>query len=200
MDPQGESSTTPAPVSPTPAPEPAKKDSHGITIAALAIFILLSLAAVAFLYYQNQQLKTMLANYQTTPVPTATPDVTANWKTYTNLQEGFSFKYPPAWSESTSSAKIANGKEFRIETDKGEFINGTVFNEPDSTFNEQAWSKQIKLNDGKALVITYTNSLGPDAKGGTADIAIFDQILSTFKFTEASATPSSSLLPSSLPQ
>ena len=47
------------------------KDNHGITVAAMAVFVLLSLTAVAFLYYQNQQLKTMLASYQLyTPQPT----------------------------------------------------------------------------------------------------------------------------------
>lgn len=57
-------------------------DNHWITILSMAVFVLLSLAAVAFLYYQNQQLKTMLANYQVTP--SATPDVTANWRQITS--------------------------------------------------------------------------------------------------------------------
>lgn len=76
------------------------KDPHGITIAAMAIFILLSLAAVAFFYYQNQQLKSMLASYQqvqVSPTPSATTDPTASWKTYTNIVMGFSVKLPPSW-------------------------------------------------------------------------------------------------------
>lgn len=73
---------------------------HGIAILSMTIFILLSLAAVAFLYYQNQELKGMLAGYQTpaaSPTPTATDDPTAGWKTYTNSQIGFSFEYPSDW-------------------------------------------------------------------------------------------------------
>lgn len=68
MDPQ-------APVNPPTFPKPFKpKDNHWITIAAMAVFVLLSLSAVIFLYYQNQQLKTMLAAYQNqTPAPTAIP-------------------------------------------------------------------------------------------------------------------------------
>jgi hypothetical protein len=88
------------PVAQSPETPQTPKDSHGVTIAAMAIFVLLSLAAVAFLYYQNQQLKTMLASYQTpvsTPVPSATPDVTANWKTYTNSVQRIAFKYPLTW-------------------------------------------------------------------------------------------------------
>lgn len=75
-------------------------DSHGITVASMAAFVLLSLGAVAFLYYQNQQLKGMLASYQTpvaTSTPTATPDVTASWKTYTNTSANYSIKYPIDW-------------------------------------------------------------------------------------------------------
>ncbi len=53
------------------------QDRHGVTIAAMAIFVLLALSAVAFLYYQNQQLKSMLAAYQT-PAPTASPEPSAS--------------------------------------------------------------------------------------------------------------------------
>lgn len=46
-------------------------DSHWISILAMAIFVLFSLGVVAFLYYQNQQLKNMLASYQPQAIPTA---------------------------------------------------------------------------------------------------------------------------------
>ncbi len=44
-------------------------------------------------YWQNQQVAQEV-------VPTLTPraDVTADWKTYTNTQYGFEFKYPKDWS------------------------------------------------------------------------------------------------------
>lgn len=80
-----------------PIPPPVPKDNHWMTILSMAVFVLLSLGAVAFLYYQNQQLKGMLANYQTStasPTPVATPDPTANWKTHTDKSGQFSFKYP----------------------------------------------------------------------------------------------------------
>ncbi len=93
MDPQ---TTTVSPEIPDSSPQ-IPKDSHWITILAMALFVLLSLAAVAFLYYQNQQLKTMLASYQASPTPSATPDVTANWKTYTSAKANYSLKYPDSW-------------------------------------------------------------------------------------------------------
>src|SRR5437868_6752049 len=59
-------------------PEPLQaKDNHWITILSMAVFVLLSLGAVAFLYYQNQQLKQIDASYQTPfPTPTVVPTVT----------------------------------------------------------------------------------------------------------------------------
>jgi len=54
------------------------KDNHWITILAMAIFVLFSLGVVVFLYYQNQQLKQMLASFQPqeTPTPVATASAT----------------------------------------------------------------------------------------------------------------------------
>jgi hypothetical protein len=96
MDPQTPNLSNPTPETPTAIPESPKKDSHGITIAAMATFVLLALGAIAFLYYQNQQLKNLLAGYQTqpSPTPTATVDSTINWKTYTDPKNKFSFMYP----------------------------------------------------------------------------------------------------------
>ena len=51
-------------------------DTSRLTIFSVALFIILCLGVVIFLYYQNQQLKRMLINYQTTsptPVATSTP-------------------------------------------------------------------------------------------------------------------------------
>jgi hypothetical protein len=55
-------------------------NSNGLTILSLAVFILLSLGVIIFLYYQNQQLKSIISNYQNvqltpTPVATSTPMV-----------------------------------------------------------------------------------------------------------------------------
>jgi len=73
-----------------------KKDNHWITILAMALFVLAALSLTGFLYYQNQQLKSMLASYQTqtSPTPTATSDPIADWKTYINDKFSFEFKYP----------------------------------------------------------------------------------------------------------
>jgi hypothetical protein len=51
-------------------PEVKPKDPHWIAVLSMAVFILLSLSAVAFLYYQNQQLKSIVSSYQTQPTST----------------------------------------------------------------------------------------------------------------------------------
>ena len=82
----------------TSVPEPKAQKSHGMTILAMALFVLSSLAMIAFLYYQNQTLKKMLAAYQSqpspTPVLTPTPNVTP---TVTEI--------PPATASASASAK-----------------------------------------------------------------------------------------------
>lgn len=88
--------------------ETKQSKSDSITIVAMAVFVLLALGAVAFLYYQNQQLKGILASYQTTPspAPTATADPTANWKTYTDSVHNISFKYPDTWTLDDKNANV----------------------------------------------------------------------------------------------
>jgi hypothetical protein len=96
MDPINPVAGNPESLNPTPVPTQSPKDNHWITIASMALFVLMSLGIIIFLYYQNQQLKSMLATYQTqaSPIPTATADPTAGWKTYTNTKYLYSLKYP----------------------------------------------------------------------------------------------------------
>jgi hypothetical protein len=96
MDPINQISESPEILNPSPQSPEKSKSSNSLTIISMAIFILMSLGVIVFLYYQNQQLKSMLESYQTqsSPTPTATTDPTVNWKTYTNSYWGVSIKYP----------------------------------------------------------------------------------------------------------
>lgn len=108
------------------------KDGHMISVLAMAIFVVLSLSVVAFLYYQNQQLKSMLASIQTpvavaSPTPTATADPTADWKTYTNTKVGFQIKYPPGgFSKPELPSGVAGSPEVYADnnTDNNDIIFG----------------------------------------------------------------------------
>ena len=90
--------TPPTPVS-TETSIPEVKNNSWMTTAAMAVFVLLALSAVAFLYYQNQQLKAMVVLYQAKP--SATPVVTI---TPVPIIESSSSGNPTASSTATSSA------------------------------------------------------------------------------------------------
>jgi hypothetical protein len=77
MDPINPIAGNPEALNPNPQPV---SNSNGITILSMAVFILLSLGVIVFLYYQNQQLKSIVSSYQKvqltpTSVPTSTPMV-----------------------------------------------------------------------------------------------------------------------------
>jgi len=60
--------------------ERVERDNHWIAIVSMALFVLMSLGVVVFLFYQNQQLKSTLASCQavSAPTPAATVSSTPN--------------------------------------------------------------------------------------------------------------------------
>lgn len=180
MDPQ----TPEVPV--VPVAEPPKKDSHWITILAMALFVLASLGITAFLYYQNQQLKSMLATYQSqaSPTPTATSDPTAGWETHTNTKYNYEFKCPPTSThkiELTSGDGLTkplyqetcyeNQNQFKVAMMSPSSTSGT---EPNGIFVKEILSPEGKE---KAFLRGF-------------DESYFNQILSTFKFLGPTTSPS----------
>lgn len=135
------------------------KDNHWITILSMAVFVLLSLAAVVFLYYQNQQLKTTLASYQTqaTPTPSATPDLTANWTTYTDPRGVYSFKYPSDWTKSKDTGLFDNPSlKFILDVETHE-----------STLSAEVWTKTKECQ----TIITKTQTSSGCTESVTGPIA-----------------------------
>lgn len=55
---------------------PQEPKSNNLAIITMAIFIIASLSTTAFFYYQNQELKKMLMNYQIKTIPTPTIFIT----------------------------------------------------------------------------------------------------------------------------
>lgn len=66
----------------------------------LSILVIL-LVAVGYLYYQNQQLKRMLAGYQfqptNSPTPTGQTVDKSGWKKFISTKYSYSFEYPSDW-------------------------------------------------------------------------------------------------------
>lgn len=95
-----------SPVAPTPEPGPLEpvqptttKINWFVSILFLVLGILIGVGG--YWAYQNYLAKGPTA--PPSPTPTATPDVTANWKTYMDTKNNFSFKYPETYQYLTLS-------------------------------------------------------------------------------------------------
>jgi len=90
------------------APVTTQQNNRNWLIPLFSVLILLLLASTGYLYYQNQQLKSMLASYKprSTSTPPTTSDSTANWKTYTSSIQNFSFKVPQEFAVSETKNGI----------------------------------------------------------------------------------------------
>ncbi len=158
-----------------------------------------------------QPQSTVISNSVASPVPSPTPDVTANWKTYTNAKYNFSFKYPSAWNvtydqqpdpagnpdkysilmgDSSSSLSITILKSNQSQT----FASlSNLLNLPSGSATITS-RKEISVAGSKALFVTQDNNkvgaLMLNSSGNiiiletaSTNMSILDQIISTFKFT-----------------
>ena len=79
----------------------------------ILIFSIVAVGLAGIIYYSVQKgylhLNPSSKTISSTVAPTTAPDVTANWKTYTNSTYGYSVKYPGDWtvSEKTDFKAIA---------------------------------------------------------------------------------------------
>jgi hypothetical protein len=148
-------------------------------------------------------------NYYT-PTPVATADVTADWKTYSNSSMKFDVKYPNSWTviKETSNVELGFGvgdqqpvSYLTISSKKSiDFSSLKECTQQNSTFPCITTGKVIAditvggvvarsayLNYGTVdadfrVVQTFSIELKMNISGGGLDNT-FDQILSTFKFT-----------------
>lgn len=220
--------TAPIPPVNTPPPEVPTQKSSPIFAIALTVLLIAILGIAGYFLYTKYLVGTgsnEAANTAVTPMPVAvtpTPDPTANWKTYTNPQYGFSFKYP--LGAKLGNAKFANS-EFSIVlsgmTDL-QYEDLTVyvgkawaFTNASASSNTNfkiggvnAYREDLPLGQNPPQSLVYVKNGNyyytiqqvkneDDAKIG----GIFDQLLSTFKFIEASpsSSPISSSSPSAVP-
>jgi hypothetical protein len=79
---------------PTPSLPPRRKIFTSHFLELIGLFLVL--AFVSYLGVQYWQDKQLVEEY--VPVYTPRVDAVTNWKTYTNTQYGFEFKYPSSWN------------------------------------------------------------------------------------------------------
>jgi len=77
---------------------PKKILSNNPLVIRLFLLVLILFLVIGFLGYQNFKLQKLLTTVTTnaisSPSPSPTPDLTADWKTYENKDYDFSFRYP----------------------------------------------------------------------------------------------------------
>lgn len=189
--------------------------SNFITIL-LSVLLLVSLAISVFFAFQNQKLVKELAllKNDSTPVATvepevtnsASPDLTANWNTYTNNPSKYQIKYPAGWYVKNQSIDILGmivEDASYIEIGMGEGKSGTIGIEEQQIIPP---SEEVNLTATKVignLTLRCNGNFTTDSrawcwikvpnydkflniqffKNSNAEMNIvLDQILSTFKF------------------
>lgn len=161
MDPITPNLQTPPITPPTPKPS--------MLPLILSIFLIISLAGIGILVYQNKQLQKQISTLrpQPTPSPTPTPpaDPAANWKTYSNEQFGFSIRYPSEWQVQEShnrllhapfyGGKTSDTVKFYSDNAYIQFSSNFVYNDgtPSAT---QVKKEQITISGKNATKTTYT--------------------------------------------
>lgn len=196
----------------------------GVASVILIVVIIVLLAVAGFFAYQyfltktnnqpqvqnqqqNQNQQQQTVNQQTN---NAQPiDQTAGWKTYTNTQYGFSFKYPTSWESPfkgwsgwTAGESIDNNNYCVIDSSASKSSNQGEISDLLGKGYLQTPIKiggidGIRLTDNpskagltEAVYFTYEgNNFRIGRNRGVGDkienecINVFDQTLSTFKFT-----------------
>lgn len=118
MDPIPENPTAPV-IPPVQPASPPKKPFPFLLLFAIIILIAFS-GSIAYLFAQNMVLRQQLANLQASPSPIPTPaivaDPTADWKTYTGSEIGFSFKYPANFGNQGLIAGPFTGKSSFLQS------------------------------------------------------------------------------------
>lgn len=141
----------PAPVAPVPPEVSGSKSSPIFAIALTVLLIAIIGLGGYFLYtkYLGGSANKQATNETATiapVVPIATPDPTADWKTYTNTKMGIEFKYPNTWSllnDSHVSSAPSFDTGVKSQTKKGDgdenLINYTFEFQKDSLENYKTW-------------------------------------------------------------
>lgn len=192
------------------------KQRGSVLVVILALIAILGIGYFAYKYYplltklQNQ------SNPSSSPVPTASIDLTADWKTYISDKYGFSFKYPgdfkveeraPGFFVITSptehtpqggiSLDARQSGSYQTLEKAQDYINTTFTVSKTETVND--WSvfngigKEEMLKGLKfKLAITPYQSGAIEAETIDSEpySSLFNQILSTFKFLGTTKTES----------
>lgn len=190
---------------------------NNLVIIVLSILLFISVAIAGFFAFQTQKLAYELKIIRITPttIPTiipivesssepvattkATPDPTANWKTYKNDQYGMSFKYPSYLKLEVENIKPVNSGNYILLTfDRAVFVDSFTIKisanaprrptilmetEPYATKKLGSYSWYMYMLSADSGLQMDKNNILYSVIYRNREELIF-QILSTFKFTD----------------
>lgn len=184
---------------------------NNFLVVLLAVLLSLSVSIAGFFAYQTQTLVKELTLLKSSPTPVSstepTFDPTADWKIYTNNDFGFSFYYPKDYK------LVTDGWEKIGDNPKGHYV--VNVGDPSDEFNINIDIRKSSSRSGgnyKEITVADTTAyedldsvgkyvffekdgysydmqvLSLDSnKTNTEENLVFDQILSTFKFTDSNS-------------
>lgn len=102
-----------------------KRNSKGVAdFLLLLIFSLVIIVGIVYWAYKSGQISLTPPRSQTLPSPTQTTisDPTANWKTYTSLEDNYSFRYPEFCKIEELSIFGSKNKEMDLSFSEGDIF------------------------------------------------------------------------------
>ncbi len=159
--------------------EKPKQNGSGFLVGLLSTLLLLASIIAGFFAYQTQklvselrvmseELKQAAKTPEPTTSPLATPDPTADWKTYTNTKYGYSFKY---------------SGEFELKNISGESI--TV---PQNTSGVYLVKKSYPDYANRVLEVQYLDIFVPPVGWTSANVVVGGQNAKRYMFVGGDAT------------
>lgn len=138
----------------------------GFIVPLLLALIALLLAGGAYVYVQKNQTNQLVTGNVALPQATSTTPTsnsqTADWKTYTNVQYGFSFKYPNNYSNTDPSSSLALASApqalFNLAVKDGDIMQVYVLNKVFDPTNIQ--SLYGKIQNPEMLTIDNKDAYG----------------------------------------
>lgn len=169
----------------------------------VGILLLLGIGAGIYVFTMNNKQPTTDNQQQVRVVPTTHPtpvDSTAEWETYTNTQYKFSFKHPSDWrivspSQEPKAQDIfiaydSSSKDSYLKQNPGgidmsqqtiEVVNGIEVTRIKN--NKDVYQREYAIISLPNGTLKIEGTL--DFETNTDQISTFDQIISTFKFTDS---------------
>lgn len=161
------------------------KQKGNITVTVLVLII--AVAIIGFLIYQNMQLRKQTATPTATPISTAvsiptpvpTPTLKPGWKLYQNEQYKFEFSHPSAYKVLTDKENLYGWPKAILLLYKGgqsydvavEIWNTEA--EYTAKYTDTSTFSVFKTKDGKFITLANLNK-DPEVS----------EIIATFKFTD----------------